>query len=90
MFIAAYRLFNRHQDDKLMWPLVLLHAILGFMLVTGYYTQIAALLAGVGSFGGLFVRKYSVFPRSALLLLAVICASLLVTGAGALGFDIPL
>ncbi len=66
----------------------------GVGLFVGYYAQIAALL------GLLFVFKCSVwrkkypqfFPLSQIanILLAAICLSLLLSGAGALAFDVPL
>ena len=66
----------------------------GGLLAAGLYTQIAAL------FGALLALKYfvwkrrysSFFPlsRTASALLFVICLSLIVSGAGALAFDLPL
>lgn len=68
--------------------------ILAAMLFVGYYTQVAALLGAIASIKGVvFKLRYpNVFPfsRSTYLLIAMVCASLLLTGAGALAFDLPL
>lgn len=70
------------------------HLVIAGMLGTGYYTQIAALLGGLGAIKGyIYAKRYpEVFPfaRSTYVLLAVILLSLLLTGAGALAYDLPL
>ncbi len=72
--------------------------LLAAMFLFGWHTQIAAIL------GLLLVVKYFVYRTfwphvreaylppsvSTMLLVAVICLSLLISGAGALGFDLPL
>lgn len=70
------------------------HAIIGGMLVIGYYTQIAALLGIVaGIKGTIWAKRYPrLFPfcRLEYGFIIVICLSLLITGAGALAVDLPL
>ena len=76
------------------WVLVFVEAIIAIGLFLGYYTQVAALL------GLLMALKHFVwakrYPRVFFLnridyvLLAVVCLSLLLTGAGALAMDLPL
>ena len=55
---------------------------------------LAALLGAIGSFTGIFaptnLRRYIVFPRDVLILLTIVCISLVLTGAGAFAFDLPL
>ncbi len=66
----------------------------GMMLILGLYTQIAALFFVLSTGAELFVesRAQSVLKRdyTFYLLLFVISLSLLLTGAGAFAFDIPL
>ncbi|OGC84440.1 hypothetical protein A3F55_00515 [Candidatus Adlerbacteria bacterium RIFCSPHIGHO2_12_FULL_53_18] len=82
------------KGDWIAWGSILFHTAVGVMLVFGYYTQIAALLGGIGAFKGLwFAHRYRevfVYTRSTYILLAAICASLLLSGAGAFAFDLPL
>ena len=64
------------------------------MLAAGYYTQIAALLGAIGAFKAfLFTKRYPEiipFSRSTYILLIAILLSLLLTGAGAIAFDLRL
>ncbi|HEV7449402.1 MAG TPA: DoxX family membrane protein [Candidatus Paceibacterota bacterium] len=71
---------------------------LGLMFLAGWYTQVAAIIAIIG------VIKYAVYRRwwpqvlagyfpvspTTAVLLAVICLSLLISGAGAFAQDLPL
>jgi uncharacterized membrane protein YphA (DoxX/SURF4 family) len=65
----------------------------GIFLIAGAYTQLVALVLAVISIGELFVeyREESVLKRDLVfyLLLATICLSLLLTGAGLFAVDIP-
>lgn len=78
----------------IIWLSVLAHALIGAMLLFGYYTQIAAILGAVGGIKGVVLAKK--YPRLFILcrleyaFIIVICASLLLTGAGAFAFDLPL
>src|SRR3989344_6120013 len=63
---------------------VLVYLGFGLMLLLGYYTKIAAILAGMTSIKGLlFYKRFGPFfpySRSTYVLLLVICLSLLVSG----------
>ncbi len=71
-------------------------AVLAGMLIVGFWTQVVAL------FGILMTLKLLIlprrllapitasFPRSTAFLLLVVCVSLVVLGAGAFAFDLPL
>ena len=80
------------------WLVTLVEFLIGLMFFTGFYTQIAAILGIAAAvkywvYGKFFPQSVRVFvPLSSgvMLLLAVISLSLLLTGAGAYAFDIPL
>ncbi len=73
---------------------VLAYSIIGVSLLLGYYAQIGAILGAIAALKELFwgARMQALFPlsRAGSLLLLSICLSLIVTGAGALAFDLPL
>ena len=100
---SAYK--HREAAAHLRFPLIgtaswagsftmLMYAAIGLMLLFGYYTQIAAILAAMTSVKGLlFYKRFGpLFPysRSTYVLLLAICLSLLVSGAGAMAYDLPL
>ncbi len=76
------------------WFSIIVCGIVAVMLFAGYYTQIAALLTAVIAIKGLFWGKrlgaLLVFSRSTYFLLLAAALSLLVSGAGAFAFDLPL
>ena len=79
------------------WMILLSMALTGLAgvgLFLGYYTQIAAIVGMVIALKhGLFANRYpKVIPlsKAAYIFLFVMCLSLLLTGAGALAFDLPL
>lgn len=76
------------------WFAIVVEVVVGAMLVAGYYTQIAALVGVIAAAKYFFFRRYgpSFAPLSSIasVLLLVICLSLLLSGAGALAFDLPL
>jgi len=82
------------KGEWIAWISIIFHFTVGTMLFFGYYTQIAALLGLVGMLKGIVLgRSYAqvfMYSRVTYILLAAICASLLLSGAGALAFDIPL
>ena len=105
LYVAYMQYQRRDEISKLNFPIigrgaqfawlaVTFHTVVGAMLFFGYYTQIAALLGIVGLLKGLWLnRQYptmTILPRSTIFLLIVICASLMLSGAGAFAFDIPL
>ncbi len=77
----------------LVWFSILFEVAVGIALVVGYGTQVAAILGIITALKHLFWWKRFAhllpFSRSTYYLLAVICISLLFTGAGALAFDLP-
>lgn len=105
-FYAAYSAYKHRDDAAhLRFPLIgeaswagkftmLMYAVIGLLLLFGAYTQIAALLAGIVSIKGLlFCKRFRpLFPysRSTYFLILAVCLSLLVSGAGAMAFDLPL
>ncbi|HVY73110.1 MAG TPA: DoxX family membrane protein [Candidatus Paceibacterota bacterium] len=78
----------------LVYVITIAYTILAAMLFFGWYTQIAAIVGGIAMLKhAWFAREYKLYSplsRSAYLLAAVMCISLLVTGAGALAMDLPL
>ena len=76
------------------WLAMAVEAIVALGLLVGYHTQIAAILGALIALKAAFWSgKYPTFfvlSRGTAFLLLVICLSLLVTGAGALAFDLPL
>jgi uncharacterized membrane protein YphA (DoxX/SURF4 family) len=73
----------------------LLELLIGCFLIAGFLTQIAAFVGMLLMLLFSFLRKkvgpVLVPPTVALcILLAVVCATLIITGAGALAFDLPL
>lgn len=82
------------RSSTLIWLSIAAHALIGLMLFTGYYTQIAALLGILGSIKGLvWAGRYPrLFPlcRVDYVFVLVICLSLMVSGAGALAYDLHL
>lgn len=102
----AYRAYARREEAAkldfpmigrgawIAWFAIAVYAVIGLALAVGYYTQIAAILGGIGAIKGIvFTRRFgAVFPlsRAAFSLLLVILLSLLLSGAGALAYDLPL
>ncbi len=87
-----------HSGGRVSQLIVLIGAleiIVGTSLVAGFYTQLAA-LAGLLLAVAFLVMRKKYGPAIPFLgspfyvLLAVVCASLLLSGAGAIAFDLPL
>lgn len=78
----------------LAWKAIIPEVVVGLMLLFGYYTQIAAIIGLVIAFKQLaFAKRYPIFApltRPGYLLLCAVCLSLLLTGAGAIAFDLRL
>ena len=72
----------------------LLELLLAVSLIIGAWTQLSAIVGAIIAIKMLIVRKKlnALKPLSELsyVLLAVICISLIVSGAGAFAFDLPL
>lgn len=105
-FYIAYVQFGRRADiARMHFPVVgetswaagvsiVFFVVVGAMLLCGYYTQIAAILSVLALIKCFVLKKWypGLIPlsRSSLLLLAVMCLSLLISGSGALAYDLPL
>ena len=64
--------------------------ILAAGLLLGIWTQAVAIVVALLCLASLLVRTLRAFPRSTVLLACVIALSIIVTGAGAFAFDLPL
>ncbi len=104
-FASAYMLYTRRdelsrtpfvigQGAWIVWIALLVNVAIGAMLFAGYYTQVAALAGALLALKGLVWGKrygrFFVLCRIDYLFVLVMCLSLLLTGAGALAFDLPL
>jgi len=78
----------------LVWGVTLSYLIVGALLLVGYVTQVAALLGLVIALKSLWICRthpsLAGQSRFFYILLAAIMLSLLLTGAGARAFDLPL
>ncbi len=74
--------------------LILAEFGVGTLLFVGAWTQVAAILAVLGFVKMAYLNDklptYAPLPRSTYFVLIVICLTLLITGAGAFAFDLPL
>jgi uncharacterized membrane protein YphA (DoxX/SURF4 family) len=85
---------NAHPTVGLVWISGVVTMIDGFSLAIGLGTQLAAIVAMIVaikhiSLAGRY-ESLRPLPRSTYVLLLCICFSLLLTGAGPLGLDLPL
>lgn len=95
---SAWKMFFETIHFKPAYIFVTLLAIIeivsGAFLVVGYLTQLAALVMAIILFAEAYVelRDGEILKRDIVFytLLLVICVSLLLTGAGAFAFDLPL
>ena len=78
------------QASMLARVVAVLEIVCAALLLVGLYTQPAALLGIAMFFLYTFIPSLRTVPTSTNLLLLVLCASLLLSGAGALAFDLPL
>jgi uncharacterized membrane protein YphA (DoxX/SURF4 family) len=71
-----------------------IYIVIGALIAVGLYTQVAALLGALIALkSAIFAKRYATIiplPRSASLLLLAIMLCLVVSGAGAFAFDLPL
>ena len=83
-----------HPREWMVWISATIIAIVSCLLAVGLYTQVAAILGMIiAAKHGIFARRYSsIMPlsRGTYGFLFVICITLLITGAGAIAFDLPL
>lgn len=105
LYIAYVQFKRRKEIGQIKFPIVgsgtfwadisaVVIAALGIALLIGYATQLVALLGLITSIKhGVFARRY---PRAVPLcrleyfFMAIICISLIFSGAGAFAFDLPL
>ncbi len=106
LIIARHTFETRHAWTRPKFPLVghapewlvlvaaVVYGLVGFLLIVGAYSQVAALIALIGSVKLLVLSRWypelRCFPESTTLLLGIIALSLVATGAGAYAFDLPL
>lgn len=78
----------------IVWLSIIIEGSIALALFVGIYTQVAALLGAIAAAKYVFWKKYAPtavpLTRGTSLLLLVVTLSLLVTGAGAFAFDLPL
>ena len=93
-WVSSLKILNVHPAGFFTGLLGLVEILGGLLLFVGAYTQLAALVLGLLALIELFIeyREESILKRDFVfyLLLAAICASLLLTGAGLYAIDIPL
>lgn len=79
---------------NIVWVALGIEIAIGGMLLAGYYTQIAALLGMVAAAKFFYFEKwwptFAPLSRGTSALLFIILLSLLVSGAGAMAYDLPL
>ncbi len=106
LYLSAEHFRSRHEIARLVstligklskgtgWYLAGIELIIGAALVVGLYTQIAAIIVIVLSLKCLVVKKnlkaLSPLSHSTYLLMIVMALSLMLSGAGAFAFDLPL
>lgn len=103
LFYLAYRQFARRTEIAALrpalgkvftWLSVFFNVVLGSMLLFGYHTQVAAMLASLGQLYGLWANRrwpsVVILSNAAVVLTIVILISLIVSGPGAFGRDLPL
>lgn len=76
--------------DRALKTFAYIDVLISLSLLLGLYTQLAALIGLLCTAAWLLVPKWCPLPRSTVVLLLVMCLSLLVTGPGPFGFDLPL
>lgn len=83
-----------HSPEWLIFGAALAYGVVGGLIIAGAWTQLAALVAALGSIK-LFVlsRWYPelrIFPESTYALMTVMALALVAAGAGSYAFDLPL
>ncbi|MBI2025511.1 hypothetical protein HYT04_01855 [Candidatus Kaiserbacteria bacterium] len=86
--LAGWTHFQR--QDIASRGLSVVEFVIAIALVVGAWTQPAALLASIVTLMWLFQPTSRVYARSTVLLSLIMALSLIVTGAGAFAFDLPL
>jgi len=90
-FVFAYAAWTHvSRGEMLVRALGVAEIAVAVALFTGSWTQAGALAGIVVAALWLFSPSWSTYARGTVLLSLAICVSLLVTGAGAFAFDMPL
>lgn len=93
-WIKSFELLHLKPAGFLVALLGIVEAVGGVLLIAGAYTQAAALVLGILALCELLIeyREEALLKRdfTFYFLLFVICASLMLTGAGLFAFDIPM
>lgn len=89
---AVARAAGRSLASPLASLMLVVEAVVAVMLFVGFYTQYAAIAGAVIGFASAVATPHICRPygRAANWLFFALCLSLLITGAGAFAFDIPL
>lgn len=87
--LAAYT-HARVSPTMLSYVFAALETIAALSLAIGYYAQIGALIGICIAGVWLTIKSARLYSPSTIFLMLVMCLSLLVTGPGALAFDLPL
>jgi TRAP-type mannitol/chloroaromatic compound transport system permease small subunit len=86
--LAAWRRSGEAGGLARAWSMA--EGILAVLLIVGAWTQATALVAGILIIVGLLYPSVRLTNTTASMLALVLCFSLLITGAGAFAFDLPL
>ncbi len=91
---ALFEALGLKQGHRYVTPFAVIEIVLAVMLIVGIYTQVAALAVFILSLEGYYLKgkhgQHIEHRRHLFFLTAIIAFSLLLTGAGALAFDLPL
>lgn len=100
LFFGARELLKSRLLTEIGWPKIAIKIVgvweflIGFFLLIGLFTQMAALLAGLEILGYLFLKlknKEKIpLPIDYLLIMLAVCISLILLGPGLLALDLPL
>lgn len=75
------------------WTSGILDTAIGLAFIAGFYTEVTALIAAILSIAVIFSKRYQQATRRSATFYALMFAislSLILTGAGPFGFDVPL
>ena len=90
-FMFAYSAWsNVAKQDMAVRGFAILEVAIAAALFVGAWTQAFAIGASIMLLISLVVPKFRVWPRSTTALMLVMTLTLIVTGAGAIAFDLPL
>jgi uncharacterized membrane protein YphA (DoxX/SURF4 family) len=87
----AWSWYKEKRSDASSRIRLVLFTLSGVLLFLGFATQLAALLAFLLAIDAFFFKtdRKPLIPKLALILIAVMALSLIVTGAGAFAIDLP-